>query len=52
MSISLHPSLTAGEAVHLVAKEADIQDLQVIFITLKSRKRERKDEKIRKLIKG
>ena len=29
MSISLHPSLTAGDAVHLVAKEANIQDLQV-----------------------
>jgi len=32
VSISLHPSLTAGEAVHLVAKEADIQDLQGLLI--------------------
>ena len=29
MSISLHPSLTAGEAVRLVAKEANLSEFQV-----------------------
>ena len=34
VSISLHPSLTAGEAVLLVAKEANLQEFQVTTVIL------------------